>query len=71
MANFSSSQISDMISRRKYEVKRGDTLSELADSFMKVFPTMNRFSRSNIEDMIFNENSGIIFADATEIVGNI
>ncbi|MGL4562700.1 MAG: hypothetical protein ACRCVW_02445 [Brevinema sp.] len=63
MANFSSSQISDMISRRKYEVKRGDTLSELAESFQKAFPTLNRFSRSNIEDMIFSENSSNAFKD--------
>ncbi|MGL4367344.1 MAG: hypothetical protein ACRCTQ_03580 [Brevinemataceae bacterium] len=32
-------KISDMISRRRYEVRRGETLSELAESFQREFPT--------------------------------
>lgn len=63
MASFSSSQLSDMISRKRYDVRRSDTLSELAESFMNAFPTLKRFSRSNVEDMIFNENSSNSFKD--------
>lgn len=35
--SFSSSQISDMISQKRYEVRRGDTLSQLSESFMEAF----------------------------------
>lgn len=59
--SFSSSQISAMISRKRYDIKRGDTLSGLAESFMEAFPTLKRFSRSDVEDMIFNENSSNAF----------
>ncbi|MGL5254653.1 MAG: hypothetical protein ACRC9L_06655 [Brevinema sp.] len=41
-------------------------MSELAESFQKAFPTLSRFSRSNIEDMIFNENSSNAFKDCNK-----
>ncbi|MGL5955973.1 MAG: LysM peptidoglycan-binding domain-containing protein, partial [Brevinema sp.] len=68
MPSFSSSEISSMISSKKYRVKRGDTLSGLADKFQgggsnAPFPSAKCMNKSSLMDKIYNMNKSAFGGD--------
>ncbi len=56
MPSFSSSEISSMISSKKYKVKKGDTLSVLADKLQDAFPCTKSANKNSLMDKIYNMN---------------
>ena len=56
MASFSSSEISNMISNKKYRIQRGDNLSTLAEKFQNSFPSAKCMNTSSLRDKIYNMN---------------
>lgn len=56
MSSFSGSEISNMISSKKYRVKKGDSLSGIADKFQGSFPSAKCMNKSSLMDKIYNMN---------------
>ena len=56
MASFSSSEISNMISNKKYRIQRGDNLSTLAEKFQNSFPSAKCMNTSSLRDKIYDTN---------------
>ena len=56
MASFGSSEISNMISSKRYRIKRGDNLSTLAEKFQNSFPSAKCMNTSSLRDKIYNMN---------------
>ncbi len=67
MANFSQSEISSMISSKKYRIKRGDTLGGLADKFQGSFASTKCMNKNLLMDKIYNTNKSS-FRNSKDII---
>ena len=68
MASFSSSEISSIISSKRYRIKRGDSLSLLADKFQNSFPSAKCMNKSSLQDKIYNMNKSCFGKDKNFIL---